>query len=454
MPGYNPQGASSDASSAPTPYGMGGQPGGDPNNPNGNTGYPGAGNVPGQQPAKPLTLADKAELAFRQGRDQDAIQYLYAHGVTADADAAKEVLGKMGWITPLKRPAMAVRWGIAVEYTAPRGYNGNIYPIGTTQNVPIKGAPGGQAPGGQPPGGMGDGGMGQGGMGAGQGSPQLQQLTGELGQKVVGQLQERIARGDFGQVMASLGKASAAGAGGAVPGGGMPGYMAPGGGSDMSGAGMASGFPGSAPGGFGGAPGQPQAGRPTDAVSLAPGIVLLGLVSAKDLREKGQKAGVDAVCVFDVVVTVNPRTQLIKNETTIHLHDLMQAKELYESKTLNNIQVQIERVEKKSDQDPVDKELESLFKFVDSNWRLGQLPAGLQADHVLNRLRILLGESHENPLPVLAEARMYQTRGLLQDNHFLTACQKLLGDPDGTQLVNGSEEEKLQLVAKWLPKEP
>ena len=137
----------------------------------------------------------------------------------------------------------------------------------------------------------------------------------------------------------------------------------------------------------------------------------------------------------------------------MHLHDLMQTKELYESKTLNNIQVQIERVEKKSDQDPVDKELESLFKFVDANWRLGPLPAGLQAENVLNRLRGLLGETHENPLPVLAEARMYQTRGLLQDSHFLTACQKLLGDAEGTQLVNGSEEEKKQVVAKYLPPE-
>jgi hypothetical protein len=244
-------------------------------------------------------------------------------------------------------------------------------------------------------------------------------------------------------------KAPAAGAGGMVPGGGMPGYTAPGSGGEMSG-GMAPGYPGPAAGGFG----QPQGVQPTDIIPMGSGLMLLGVVSAKDLREKGQKAGVDAVCVFDVVVTVNPRTGLIKNETTIHLHDLVQAKELYESKTLNNIQVQIERVEKKSDQDPVEKELDALFKFVDANWRLGPLPASLQAEHVLNRLRILLAEPHENPLPVLAEARMYQTRGLLQDSHFLATCQKLLGEPDGTQLVNGSEEEKLAIVAKWLPKEP
>ena len=60
----------------------------------------------------------------------------------------------------------------------------------------------------------------------------------------------------------------------------------------MSGAGMAPGFPGS--GASGSASGQPQGVRPTAAVSLRPGIVMLGVVSAKDLREKGQKAGVDA----------------------------------------------------------------------------------------------------------------------------------------------------------------
>ncbi|MCU0981811.1 MAG: hypothetical protein MUF25_21890 [Pirellulaceae bacterium] len=463
MPGNNPQGSSPDSAS-PAPYGMQGQPGGDPSN----SGYPGAGSMPGQQPAKPVTLLDIADLSFRYGRDQDAINCLYGHAVISDAEAAKEVLDKMGWITALKRPALTVRWGIAVEYVAPRGYNGSVYPIGTTQNLSVKGAPGGPAGGGAPPMGMPDG-----GMGGGQGNPQLQQLTGELGQKVVTQLQERMARGDFGQVMASLGKAPAAGAGGMGPGGmgpggmgpggmgpggmgpggGMPGYSAPGGESGMSGSGTASGYPGSGAGGFGPS-GQPQGVPPTAAVSLSPGIVMLGVVSAKDLREKAQKAGVDAVCVFNVIVTVNPRLQTIKNETTIHVHDLAQAKELYESKTLNNIQVQIERADPKGDQDPVDKELEALFKFVDANWHVGPLPAGLQAEHVLNRLRALLAEPHENPLPVLAEARMYQTRGLLQDSHYLAACQKLLGEADGTKLATGSREEKLVIVGKWLPQPP
>ena len=44
----------------------------------------------------------------------------------------------MGWITPLKRPAMTVRWGIAVEYVRRAATTATSYPIGTTQNLPSK----------------------------------------------------------------------------------------------------------------------------------------------------------------------------------------------------------------------------------------------------------------------------------------------------------------------------
>jgi len=38
---------------------------------------------------KPLTFADKADLALRQGREKDGLQYLYAHALTGD-DAARK----------------------------------------------------------------------------------------------------------------------------------------------------------------------------------------------------------------------------------------------------------------------------------------------------------------------------------------------------------------------------
>lgn len=429
-----------------------------PPNPDAAGGYPGAGDAQAQQPPKPLTFADKAGIAFQQGREKDGLQYVYAHALTGDDAVAKEVLGQMGWVGPLKKPAMTVRWGIAIEYVfnGPRGYTGNLYPIGTAQNVATKGGGGGAGIGGQPqPGGMGDGGFAPGGMGgAGQGNASLQNYTGELGQKVLQQLQQRIAKGDFGKVLALAGKTSTPGATPGMPGAaaGMPGAGMPEGSGTNLGAGMPGG---AAPGGVEGAgmPGQPLGGRPTDVSSLSPGIVLLGVVSPRDLRDKAQAAGVDVICVFDVSVTPNPRTGLILNETAIRLHNTVEPKELWESRKLNNIKVQIERADPKGDQDPADREIEALFKKVDADWHVGPLPSSLTAANVLDRLRLLISQTHENPLPVLAEVRMYQTRGLLKDEHLLTAYQKLIGESGGTQLATGSEEEKKQAIETWLPSE-
>jgi len=74
----------------------------------------------------------------------------------------------MGWSGPLKKPTMAVRWGIAIEYNVQRGYKGSAYPVGTTQTLATKAGTGGGATGGQPQpgfGGPGDGGLASGGMG-------------------------------------------------------------------------------------------------------------------------------------------------------------------------------------------------------------------------------------------------------------------------------------------------
>jgi len=390
-----------------------------------------------KEPPKPLTFADKAAVAFGQGREKDGLQYLFAHALTSDDAAAKEVLDKMGWITPLKKPSMTVRWGIAIEYEfkGPRGYTGSLYPIGTTQNLATKG--GAPAAGGQPQPGIGAEG------GAGQGNASLQQHTGELGQKVLQQLQQRIAKGDFGKVLVASGNIAAPGAAAGMPGAGMH----PGG--EMNVGAEPGGAP---PGGFEGAaaPGQ-AAGRASDVGTISTGIVFLGVVRSKDLLEKAQAAKVDALCVFNVVVTPNPRLGHILNETTIRLHDTLQAKELWESRKLNNIKVQLERADPKEDQDPVDREMEALFKKIDAEWVLGPLPQGLQTEHVLNRLRGLIGQTHDNPLPVLGEVRMYQTRGLLPDAHLLTAYQKLIGESAGSQLAKGTEEEKKQAIEQWLP---
>lgn len=425
----------------------GGQPGTqDPSVPGG---YPGAGTPASQQPLGALTFAEKADLAFRQGRERDGFQYLYAHALTGDEAAATAVLGKMGWLAAAKRPAIRVRWGIAIQYVPPPGYQGSVFPIGTLQNLPQRP---GRAVGVAPPGAQGPPGFGgpatAPAMMSGGGPAHaavtrdeailvLDHLTGELGQKLVRGLQQRAIRGDFGQVLASACKRSGGTAPLAprtVP---VPGAM----------------MPGSVPGGeqAPGVPGLPPVVRSPGAISLSPGIVLLGIISARDLEEKARAADVDAVCEFHIDVTVNLRIGTITNKTAIHLHAPGQTRERWKSETLNNIEIQIQRANPRGGKDPVDKQVEGLFEAVDADWRLSPMPVGLQPAHVLKRVGALIAESYENPLPVLAEIRMYQTRGLLQEDHLLSAYQRLIGDAEGAQLAKGSEKEKQKAIEKWLP---
>ena len=445
MPANTPYGPAPSGPIPSTMPGTGPGPGSNPQNPYG-TGMPGYGpQQPGQAPPKPATWADKAEALFRMGRDREALAWLYAYAVTADKDAADETLKKMGWLAPHKHPAFAVRWGVGVELNPKNWEREKVYPVGTTQNVPTKRGP--QGGGTSPPPGTGPGGMPgyPGGPGAGAGQPNqlLQQLTGELGQRLLQQLQERAARGDLGQVYAAQSPAKPDGTGANMPYPGGPSAIAP------------SGHPpGAGPQPYGQpamAPGPP--GEPNAAQSLAPGVVLLGQGTVKDLRKKAAEIGVDVVCIFTVNVTFSPRANTFRNDTVILIYDSdsTAVKEAYKTKLLNNIAVQLERAQ--GDTDSVTKEFEGLFKYIDANWLVGELPAALQAEHVLNRLRGLLAESPDNPLPVLAEIRMYHARGLLEEKNLAIAYNRLLGDQLGKVLAAGTEEEKKKAVEKWLPKE-
>jgi hypothetical protein len=423
-------------------------------------GGPGQGNRPGQA-KKPKTFADMADMAFQQGRDKEAFQYLFAHAVTADDAPAGELLGKMGWIGPAKRPGLAVRWGIGIEFNS-GGHDGNIYPMGTNQKMPERGRARGRADGG-----LGDGGIGYGTMdagvrgvqggGGGQVNAKLQQYTGELGEKLVEGLQNRAARGDYGEVLKSAKAAGTQrqGRGGMGYGGAgmeMGGYGAASNGEGMGGYGDESDGEGMG-GGFGAGRAGRGPGSEDSVTQLFPGAALLGPAPVKDLLKLAEETDVNVLCVFIVTVKPNVRTGQVSTTYKIQLYNVADGKKEFETKQrLNNIAVQVARADEKSrGGDPVDEAMEKLFEHIDSNWKIARMPA-LQKEHVLNRISGLLAQTHENPLPVLAEIRMYHTRGLLQDEHFLLAYQrKLNNDQLGTTLATGTEEERKQVIAEWMP---
>jgi hypothetical protein len=441
----------------------------------GEEGY-GPGRTRTGEPAKPLTLQEMAEAAFQQGKDREAFQFLYGHALTADDQVATELLGKMGLLTPAKRPALAVRWGVGVALTGPPALN--PFPIGTKQNqvgAPRAGARGGgggdltmgepqmgQPRVGQPEMGLAEGprpfgedGAPAGGaaavVGGGPIDPTLLKLTGELGQRFVDGLRQRIAQGDFGQVLIVTGASRSRSRGGGYGGGSGYGDEESGYGGDEEGYG---GY--GEEGGYGGGMGRPGASRGGNQQKgpsqLAPGAVMLGVGSnIKDLRTVAAAYELDVLCVFNVDLKPNTRLGTTINETSIEIHNMADPKERpFQSKTkLNNIAVQVARQTGKPDS--VDKLMDEVFEHVDSTWKLSPMPA-LNEEAVLNRLRPVITEPQENPLPILAEIRMYKTRDLLKDEFFIAAYKSVLGDQQAVLLATGTEDQKKEAISQWLPK--
>ena len=119
--------------------GAGGMPAGYPGMP-GVGGMPGSGAAPGSQPGvEPAkvereTFMVKAEHAMQQGNEKLAFDYMYASALAEDST---DVLDKFMWVNAFKRPAVAVRWGIGVDLTvSPKSYEGNYYPVGSSQTIP------------------------------------------------------------------------------------------------------------------------------------------------------------------------------------------------------------------------------------------------------------------------------------------------------------------------------
>ena len=184
---------------------------------------------------------------------------------------------------------------------------------------------------------------------------------------------------------------------------------------------------------------------------MAPGVVFLGVADAKELKEQAKEAELDVLCIFEVALKPNVKLGTMINETTIAVYNMLDDKRpAHDTKKMNNIQVQVARTN--NDKDPTEKEMEELFEYIDHTWLMTDLP-NLTEQQILDRLRPIITEPQENPLPILAEIRMYRTRDLLKDEFFAAAYKSVLGEQVATALATGTDEEKTKAIEKWLPKE-
>lgn len=467
---------------------MGGIAGGPPGMP-GMAGMPGMPGATGAA-AEPVTLLDFAKKCFREGNDKDGFDYLCAHYLCNDKEA-DDLKNKIKWAAGLKRPVLAVRIGIGINYVAaPSGFAGDPQPIGRVKELPAAGAGGGGAgygggegrrgrgrggaggPGGpagmmpgMPPGGGGPGmpGGNPGGMpggmpgmpgaeGAGPGSDgrgQVDYYTGEFGTKLIEALESRIMDGKFGEVLKDFdgpGTAAAGNGGFGGPQGMMPGM--PGGG----GPGMPAGMPGGMPGAPGGAGGAATAAGPGDPKGILPGLVVLGTGTKDALQRKAERNNLDLLFIFDVKVTQNLKTEIVNNTCALKLYAVQKPGEvLLTSASLNSIAVTKTR-EKGKDKDPVDYEIEKAMNLVDKSFVVSELPA-LQPQHALQRVTRISSSQETEPLAHLVEIRAYKAMTLINSQQYQDGVKGLIGPEKAeTLLKSGKEEDRKPALAGFLPR--
>jgi len=337
--------------------------------------------------------------------------------------------------------------------TAPRNFEGDPKPVGSQQNIPTR--DGNRKGGGGNEGYVGGGGgaeYGGGESGGGSGSL-LSKGAGELGDKLAAAYTERVMRGDFGEVLKQAMESKSGGNQGNAGGDGSAGYGAEGG-AGFGANRMAAGAGGL--GGAGGVGGGGGAAATKSVTQLIPGLSMIGIGTQKELIERAREDGIDVVVIIDVKLSVNTKNNLVTNDTTLALFDAKTQQKLLTSdkkpistKAFNNIAIQKARSEGK--EDGVDQELEKLFAAIDANLIMTDIPAALTAEIVTKRIASLIAEKRDNPLPVLAEARMYYAKGLLEESALFTAYEQILGVDSGRLLATGTEEDKKKALDRWLP---
>ena len=441
-PGAYPGGASPPGENSESPDGGADYPGG------GYPGGPGSGSGGGAVAEKvPDTFEGKAQLAFRQGRERDAVRYLYAHALTTDA-GAESILPTIRWVGGLRQPMLAVRWGVGFVVTAPPNIGNDPKPVGSEQKLPTRG--GGRGGGGGDEGYVGGGGEDVGGGGGGGGSQGslLSKGAGELGDKLLAAYTESVMSGDFGQVLKNAAESGSGGNRQNTGGGGGPTYGGDEG--ESYGADGGIGGPGGSGGNVGGrAPGGSAKSDATEVTQIVPGLSMLGIGTQKELVERAREDGIDAMVIINMKLSKNKKNGLITNESTLSLVDAKTQKKLHTTKKFNNIAIQIARTEGK--EDGVDRGLAGLFKAIDTNFKMTDLPAGLNAQVAAKRVAALAAVKHDNPLPILAEARMYHTKGMLEESALFAAYEQILGVEFGRLLATGEEEDKKKVLRQWLP---
>ena len=95
----------------------------------------------------------------------------------------------------------------------------------------------------------------------------------------------------------------------------------------------------------------------------------------------------------------------------------------------------------------VEDQLESLLAIVDQKVTAIEMPP-LTPDVARNRVASLMQGASTPSLRTLAEIRLYQALGLIDDAEVEIAFE-IVGGPEALMILHGPPKEKLAMVRKW-----
>ena len=102
--------------------------------------------------------------------------------------------------------------------------------------------------------------------------------------------------------------------------------------------------------------------------------------------------------------------------------------------------------------DPLDVAVDDFRHFLSSELAPEPIPREIQPKHALHRATALANTRRDNPLPILAEIKLYRDQNLLEVKDLVAAFQQVIGPAAGLELVAGTAAEKQEAIAEWIPR--
>ncbi len=378
-----------------------------------------------------------AKSAYKKGENDRAIKLFYAHALTVDDNEAAEVLDNIRLYRPnvvkpedLKasnnfattiKPHLTTSLNFAVGVVLDAGEKvTDVKPIGVWQR---SGGAGGYG-------------------GAADDNSKLEafeDLTGDFGKALVDAVKSRRHDGKFGTLFADLeppvdaavaeeeGVAGAEGLGGQFRGGGA--FIPPGGKG-------------------GGADAGNLLGKTAKDKSLAHGFTYLGTGTANELLKKAVEIGVDGLFIFDVKAELNRRTSVVTNDTRLRFMLPSGRVVAGTSSSLKNIDFEKAKMDNKESPE-LEEQMDKMFQRLDDILALVSVPKMSESAAIKH----IHGQLHSGAdvLQVMAEARLFHSKGIIDSERLQTIYQIALEGNEGISLATGSADDRKLVLELTMP---